>query len=141
MDVRRAFYAQCTHIDHQLRLVTGTLREDEILDDTIILFTSDHGDLPGDDGLHAKRYMYEWSARVPMVLVGARGDERVGHHAVDDRVVGLQDVMPTLLDLAGIRLVSSGRHENRSADRGGAGSAGDVAWRHRQSRIRPLGGP
>ena len=37
-----------------------------------------------------------------MILVGTAGDERVGHHRVDDRLVGWQDVMPTLLHLAGI---------------------------------------
>ena len=37
-----------------------------------------------------------------MLLVGTAGDERVGHHRVDDRLVGWQDVMPTLLHLAGI---------------------------------------
>ncbi len=102
LDARRAFYAQCTHIDHQLRVVLGTLREEGIMDDTIILFTGDHGDMLGDHGLYAKRYMYEWSARIPMILVGCAGDGRVGHHIVDRRPVGLQDVMPTLLDLAGI---------------------------------------
>jgi len=104
LDARRAFYAQCTHIDHQLRVVLGTLREENIHDNTIILLTGDHGDHLGDHGLYAKRYMYEWSARVPMILAGTAGDDRVGHHGVDDRVVGLQDVMPTLLDLAGIPL-------------------------------------
>ena len=77
------------------------------MDDTIILFTGDHGDLLGDHGLYAKRYMYEWSARIPMILVGRAGDDRVGHHKVDDRPVGLQDVMPTLLDLAGIDIPNS----------------------------------
>ena len=100
-DARRAFYALCTHIDHQLRLVIGTLREEALLDDTIILVTSDHGDLLGDHGLWAKRYLYDGSARVPMILVGpARGG--LGHGRTDDHLVGLQDVMPTLLDLAGI---------------------------------------
>jgi arylsulfatase A-like enzyme len=101
-DVRRAFYALCTHIDHQLRIVIGTLREEDLLDDTIILFASDHGDLLGDHGLYAKRYLYEGSANVPMILMGAAGDGRVGQGVVDERLVGLQDVMPTLLDLAGI---------------------------------------
>ena len=50
----------------------------------------------------AKRLYYEDSANVPMLLVGTAGDERVGHHRVDDRLVGWQDVMPTLLHLAGI---------------------------------------
>ena len=99
---RQAFYALCTHIDHQLRVVIGTLREEGMLDNTIILFTSDHGDMLGNHGLWAKRLFYEDSANVPMLLVGTVGDKRVGHHRVDERLVGWQDVMPTLLHLAGI---------------------------------------
>jgi len=101
---RRAFYALCTHIDHQLRVVIGTLREQGILDDTIMLFSSDHGDMLGEHGLWGKRLFYEESARVPMILVGAAGDERVGFDREDDRLVGWQDVMPTLLGLAGIEV-------------------------------------
>jgi arylsulfatase A-like enzyme len=105
--IRRAFYALCTHIDHQLRLVIGTLREEQLLDNTIILFSADHGDMLGDHGLWAKRLFYEGAANVPMILVGAAGDARVGHHRVDPRLVGWQDVMPTLLDLAGIPIPES----------------------------------
>ena len=97
-----AFYALCTHIDHQLRVVVGTLREEGVLDETVICFTSDHGDMLGRHGMWAKRLFYEPSANIPMILVGTPGDSRVGHHRVDDRLVGWQDVMPTLLDLAGI---------------------------------------
>ncbi len=98
----RAFFALVTHIDHQLRVVIGTLREEGLLDDTIILFTSDHGDMLGNHGLWAKRLFYEQSANVPMIVVGTHGDTRVGHHRTDNRLVGWQDIMPTLLDLAGI---------------------------------------
>ena len=99
---RRAFYALCTHIDHQLRVVIGTMREEGLIDNTIVLFTADHGDMLGDHGLWAKRLYYEQSANVPMILVDRAGDDRVGHNRTDDRLVGWQDVMPTLLDLAGI---------------------------------------
>ena len=58
-DTRRAFYALCTHIDHQIRTIIGTLREEKILDNTIILFCSDHGEMLGEHGLYAKRVMYE----------------------------------------------------------------------------------
>jgi arylsulfatase A-like enzyme len=105
--VRRAFYALCTHLDHQLRTVIGTLREERILDDTIILFTADHGDMLGDHGLWAKRLYYESSARVPMILVGAGSGEPVRRDATDPRLVGLQDVMPTLLSLAGVPVPAS----------------------------------
>ena len=99
--IRRAFYALCTHIDHQLRLVLGTLREEGLLEDAILLFTSDHGDMLGNHGLWAKRLFYEGSANVPMILVGGR-NKRVEHHSVDHRLVGWRDIMPTLLDLAEI---------------------------------------
>jgi arylsulfatase A-like enzyme len=100
--IRRAFYALCTHIDHQLRVLFGTLREEAVLDDTIVMVTADHGDMLGDFGLWAKRLFYEGSAQVPMILMGVKGDRRVAEDTVDDRLVGLQDVMPTLLHLAGI---------------------------------------
>ena len=99
---RRAFYALCTHIDQKIGAVIGTIREEGILDDTIILFTSDHGDMLGNHNMWAKQTMFEWSAGVPMILMGTRNDRRIGFNRTDPRLVGLQDVMPTLLDLAGI---------------------------------------
>lgn len=101
-DMRRAFYALCTHIDHQIRILIGTLREEQILDNTVIMITSDHGDMLGNHGFYAKRLMYEGSANVPMIVVGTASDQRVQTGYVDDRLVGLQDVMPTLLDLCGL---------------------------------------
>ena len=101
---RRAFYALCTHIDHQIRVLIGTLREEGVLDDTIICFTSDHGDMLGNHYMWAKRLLYEDSANIPMILLGASGDDRVGVNRTDDRLLGWQDVMPTLLDLAGIEI-------------------------------------
>ena len=89
---RQAFYALCTHIDHQLRVVIGTLREEELL---------------GNHGLFAKRMFYEDSAGVPMILVGTRESDRVVAGSLDDRLVGLQDVMPTLLDLCDLPIPAS----------------------------------
>ena len=106
-DVRRAFYALCTHIDAQIRVVIGTLREEKLLDDTIIMITSDHGDMLGDFGLFAKRLMYEGSARVPMIVLGTTRDEIVPKGKVSNKLVGLADVMPTLLDLADIKIPQS----------------------------------
>ena len=104
---RRAFYALCTHIDHQLRVVIGTLREEGILNETIICFTSDHGDMLGNHNMWAKRLFYEYSANLPLILVGAAGDVRVGTSETDERLAGWQDIMPTLLDLAGIPIPES----------------------------------
>lgn len=101
---RRAFYALCTHIDHSLRVLIGTLREEGVLGNTMICFTSDHGDMLGDHRMWAKRLFYEGSANIPMILLGVEGDERVGFNRTDDRLVGWRDVMPTLLDLAGVEI-------------------------------------
>jgi len=104
-DMRRAFFALCTHIDHQLRLIIGTLREEGLLDDTIIVFTSDHGEMLGDHGLYGKRLMYDGSARVPLIVVDRVGQTRTGPMGgTDDRLIALHDLMPTMLDLAGIEV-------------------------------------
>ncbi len=107
MAALRAFYALCTHIDHQLRVVIGTIREEGLLDNTAICFTSDHGDMLGRNGMWAKRLFYEGAANIPMILSGPASDRRASHHRTDDRIVGWQDVMPSLLDLAGIEIPES----------------------------------
>ena len=107
IDARRAIYALCTQIDHQIRGVIGTLREEGLLDNTIIMMTSDHGDMLGNHGMVAKRVFYESSTNVPMIVMGVRDGERVPKLTVDHRLVGLQDVMPTLLDLCGINIPDS----------------------------------
>jgi arylsulfatase A-like enzyme len=99
---RRAFYAQCTHIDHQLRLIIGTLREYGLLENTILALTCDHGDLLGNHYLWAKGVFYEDSAKIPMLLVPASKDPRTEIGRRDDRLVGLCDVMPTLLEMCGL---------------------------------------
>jgi len=99
---RQAFYALCTHVDHQVRLVVGMLREEGLLDNTIIAFTADHGDMLGNHGLCIKSVFYEDSARVPLFVVPTADCPRVGHRRLDDRIAELRDVMPTLLELAGL---------------------------------------
>ncbi|WP_182058230.1 sulfatase-like hydrolase/transferase [Pantoea sp. ME81] len=99
---RKAFYALCTQIDHQIRYLVGTLRMEGLLDNTIICFISDHGDMMGEHGMLAKRMFYENSANIPMIIRGVKGCTRVTEGKTDNRLVGLADVMPTLLDLCGI---------------------------------------
>ncbi|WHP81606.1 sulfatase-like hydrolase/transferase [Edwardsiella anguillarum] len=97
---KRAFYALCTHIDHQIRLLIGTLREEGLLDNTIMVFTSDHGDTFFDHGLVAKRNFYRNSTNIPLILSG----KQISHFAgtIDNRVACLEDIMPTLLSACNI---------------------------------------
>ncbi len=99
---RRAFYAAVTHIDHQIRVVLGCLREQKLTSNTIIAFTADHGDMLGDHLLWGKSLMYEMSAKVPLLVSDPRTSGRMPEGRRDSRLAELRDVMPTLLDLAGL---------------------------------------
>ncbi len=100
--LRRAYYALGTHIDHQIRMVLGTLREEGMLNNTVVLFTCDHGEMLGNHRLWVKGHPFEDSCKIPMILLGPPGDGRVRPGTTDDRLVGLRDIMATLLDLAGL---------------------------------------
>ena len=104
---RMGYHAQCTYIDHQLRLLIGTLNEEGLLDDTIIVFTGDHGDMLGNHHLWCKPPMFEWSARIPMIVMDTSAYGRIVHGGRDDRLADIADVMPTLLDMCGIPIPST----------------------------------
>ena len=97
---RAGYMGSITHIDDQLGHLMEALQRGRTLDNTLILFTADHGDMMGDHHLHRKCYAYEGSARIPFAIRYPRGwDLPAGTF---DHVVGLQDVMPTLLEAAGV---------------------------------------
>lgn len=99
---RMGFYAQCTYIDHQMRLLIGTLREEGLLDSTWIVFTADHGDMLGNHRQWAKPPMNDPSARVPLIVVPPAGSEYAGPPRADERLATLRDIMPTLLSVCGV---------------------------------------
>lgn len=102
---KRAFYALCTHIDHQIRLLIGTLREEGLLDDTIVAFTSDHGDMLFDHGFVAKRSFYRNSTNVPLIITGRPLEKMAGNVSSD--LACLEDIMPTLLGACGLPVPDS----------------------------------
>ncbi len=98
---RAGYYGLLTHIDHQLNRFFETLNAWELLDSAWILFTSDHGEMLGDHHLFRKTVPYDGSARVPFILRGPRGSGlQCGTSC--SAPIELRDVMPTLLDAAGI---------------------------------------
>ena len=102
---KRAFYALCTHIDHQIRLLIGTLREEGLLDDTVVAFTSDHGDMLFDHGFVAKRSFYRNSTNVPLIFTGRPLEKIAG--TVRSDLACLEDIMPTLLGACGVSVPDS----------------------------------
>lgn len=92
---RRAYYANTTYVDSKIGEIVQTLEEAQLLDDTIVVFTGDHGDMLGERGLWYKMSTFDHSMRVPMVTAGpgiARG--------TSPEPCSLVDLLPTMLDWA-----------------------------------------
>ncbi|MFL6035505.1 MAG: choline-sulfatase [Gaiellaceae bacterium] len=97
--LRRAYYALVTYVDRKLGELLDCLEQTRQADDTLVIFTSDHGDMLGERRMVQKRCFYEWAVRVPLV-VRLPGEEDAG--LVVERPVSLLDLVPTLLDVAGV---------------------------------------
>ncbi|MFQ5809762.1 MAG: arylsulfatase [Armatimonadota bacterium] len=98
---RAAYWGSVTHIDAQIGHFLYHLGAWDLADNTFVMFTSDHGDMLGDHHLWRKTTPYEGSARIPFIVCPPAGMGIDGRQAVDP-VVEIQDVMPTLLDAAGV---------------------------------------
>ena len=95
---RAGYYGSINHIDEQIGRLLYSLPEN-----TVILFASDHGEMLGDHQWVRKRNAFEPSTRIPFLLKLPKKMEivqEIGH----DEVVELMDIMPTLLDVAGINI-------------------------------------
>ncbi len=93
---RRAYYANVTMVDEMVGGFIDVLRENDQLDNTIIIFTSDHGDMLGEYGLWYKMTFHDYASKVPLII---HAPGRFGHKIVDTPV-SLIDILPTLNDLS-----------------------------------------
>lgn len=97
--VRAAYYAKCEHADWWFGRITETLEKRGFIDDTLIVFWSDHGEMLGDKGLYNKTYFYEESVRVPLVVKPPSGTD-CQRGAVCSRPVSILDAYPLIIDTA-----------------------------------------
>lgn len=101
----RAHYMdKCALIDRCIGSLLKRLEKRGFLENTAIIFTSDHGDNLGDFGIWDKRFFYEQCAGVPLICAGPgikAGDRRSGSR-ISKSLVSHIDLYPTLLDLAGV---------------------------------------
>ena len=95
------YYACITHLDHQIGRLMVSLIEHQLMDNTIIIFTSDHGELLSDHCLCRKSRPYQGSANVPMIISGPERLIGARQGTDSDAIVELRDVMPTCLAIAG----------------------------------------
>lgn len=99
---RKGYYGSVTFIDEQIGRILALLRKRNMLDNTLIIFTADHGDMLGDHHLWRKTYGYEGSARIPMILRPPAGCDPAWRGVEREEPVGLRDILPTCLDAAGL---------------------------------------
>ncbi|MDX1283519.1 MAG: sulfatase-like hydrolase/transferase, partial [Draconibacterium sp.] len=92
------YFANVSAVDYFIGQVLDKLEELNIAENTIICFSSDHGEMLGSHGHQGKPYPYTEAFNVPFIVKW--GDKL--KHRVEDLILGVPDVMPTILGLAGM---------------------------------------
>ena len=98
----RGYYAHIAALDDCFEQLLATLETVGIAEDTIVVFTSDHGDMMQSQGLSYKLYPWEESIRVPLLIRYPRKYGRAGRRS--QAPVNSPDLMPTLLGLSGVAI-------------------------------------
>jgi len=93
------YFGMIKCIDENVGRIIKYLKANNLYDNTIIVFTSDHGDLMGDHALMGKGYPFDGCARVPFII---RYPAKIKAGTVCDNVVSSVDFYPALLSLAGV---------------------------------------
>jgi arylsulfatase A-like enzyme len=98
---RKAYYAHITHLDILMGRVINWLKKNNEIENTYIIFTSDHGDMMGDHNQYAKVCPYRGSVMIPFIVVPPKS--MVCKSGItSDKLISLTDIMPSVLDAAGI---------------------------------------
>lgn len=97
------YYAHCTALDDAMGELLNALEREGLSDNTIVIFTSDHGDMLLSHGMMKKQRPWDESLRVPMLL---RYPTRVVPQSID-QPINTPDILPTLLGLSGIPIPPS----------------------------------
>jgi len=106
------YYGMVKCIDDNVGKILKHLKESGLLDKTIIVFTSDHGDLRGEHGRHDKGVPYEGSARIPFIV---RWPKKIKPGTVVPQALGCTDFLPTVLSLMGVS--TAGKEQGRDASK------------------------
>ena len=94
---RRAYFGSCSYVDTKVGELIKTLNDCDLADNTIIVFSGDHGDMLGERGLWYKMHWFEMAARVPLIVHAPR---RFAARRVANSVSTI-DLLPTFVSLAG----------------------------------------
>ena len=98
------YYAHCSALDDCMAEILKTLDDSGLADDTILVFTADHGDMLSSQGMQRKQKPYDESIRIPMIVRWPKGGLKAGKVTA---TMNTEDIMPTLLGLSGIGIPKS----------------------------------
>lgn len=101
---RRNYYAMTANLDWNLGRLFSMIEKLGLGANTVLVFSSDHGEMFGAHGRRAKNIFYEEAARVPLVM---RWPGHIPPKRVSDACIGTVDIMPTLLGLLGLPIPDS----------------------------------
>ena len=99
--LRATYYGMMSHVDDNIGQLIRALKETGQYEDTVIIFTSDHGEQLGDHHLLGKGTYFDDSFRIPLMIRVPGDDASWGRGAVVDVFTESIDMMPTMLDLLG----------------------------------------
>ncbi len=97
LSARHAYFGMCSYLDDKIGRLLDTLEQLQLDSNTVVILTSDHGEMLGERGMWFKQAFFEWSTRVPLLIriPGMKSAPLV------QEIVSLVDLLPTLIDVAG----------------------------------------
>ena len=138
-DIRKAYYGLISEIDFQLGRLFGRMNEMGFQENTWIIFTTDHGEMLGDHGGFGKGVAHSQACRIPFIVLPPWHTPEHWDGLECQTPVMLEDIAPTILQLAGCEVpknvdginlldVADGKHDRRMVD--GCWGNGELADQH-----------
>lgn len=94
---KKLYCSAISFVDDNIGRIINYLEEINQIDNTLIIFTSDHGEMLGDNGTFQKFLPYDGSCKIPFIV---RYPKYINAGTIDDRMIDLNDILPTFLDAA-----------------------------------------
>jgi arylsulfatase A-like enzyme len=98
-EIKEAYYATTSFVDAQVGRILNKLKECGLAENTLVVFTSDHGYHLGEHGHWQKQTLFDNATRVPLIFAGAGISDEVG---ASSQPVELIDIYPTIMEITGI---------------------------------------
>jgi arylsulfatase len=101
-EMRRHYYAKITTVDEQIGRVLDALEAKGYLENSLVIFCSDHGEMLGDHNMAYKWLMYDPITHIPLIIWDNRVDRDGASQGEVEDLVSLMDIGPTILEAAGV---------------------------------------